>query len=167
MRTTPLALILLAALAGESRAEPIAAAQAWWKGITEWDAPAASKKAPLAYAMTSKVPQCKKLVVGKATNKKAADKVGKCLTNAYLSLIPAEIDFTPTEDGWAESSEPSEMLFSKKQAKAIVASQKGATVLGNTFHAQDEGEYIQVWVAVGADDSIRGVWMISTNPFDD
>jgi hypothetical protein len=162
MRTAPLVLIVLAALAGETRSDPVAAATAWWKGASDWSAPAASKKAPIAYAISSKVPSCKKLVVGKASNAKAAEKLSKCLTNAYLHLIPAEIDFTPTEDGWAESSEPSEMLFSKKQAKAIVAAQKGATVLGNTFHGQDESDYIQVYVAVGADDTIRGVWMITS-----
>jgi hypothetical protein len=161
---------LLLALAPEARADEasqIAAAAAWWKETADWAPPKVSKKAPVQYAITSTIPKCKKLKAGKAANKKQAEALSQCLSNAYLGLIPAEIDFTPTEEGWSVTSEPWEMLFGKKQQKPIRAASKGTTVISNVFwgpgEATEDRSMVQVFVAVDARDQVRGVFVIASD----
>jgi hypothetical protein len=167
--TSILSIALLGAVASAARADDaaaIAAADAWWTDVADWGTPAASKKAPLVYATRTTTRECKKLKVGKATSEKAAEKLSLCLTNAYLRLIPAEIDFTPIPDGWKVVTDRGDAQFSKKQKKAIAGAAAGATVVMNRFWSDDGQEFVRVYLAVGADGAVRGVWMDSRY-FDD
>ncbi len=162
-------IALLGALAPAARADDdaaaIATAGAFWAVVSEWAAPPASKKAPIAYAIKTTTKQCKKLKVGKATSAKAAEKLASCVTNAVIRLIPAEIDYTPRGDGWTTAMDSGEFGFDKKQKKAIKAMSKGAIVVTNTFYSPDDEETVTVYVAV-AGDKVRGLW-IQTKYFDD
>ncbi len=158
-------LLVALALASDARADQasaIGAAKAWWKEAREWGTPPASKKAPVAYAIRSKVKPCKKLKVGKATTARQAAAISACVASAYNQLIPAESDFVPTEQGWNATSEPIGPEFDRSQRKAIAAVTRDGWIVTNTFYGEDDDGSVQVFFAVSNDDVVRGMWMLTS-----
>jgi hypothetical protein len=164
---------LLAALAPAARADDanpaIATASTWFAKMLEgYNAPPPlpTKKAPIAYAIHSSQSQCRKVKVGKATSAKVVEKLSTCTFYAYWHLVGAESGDDPTPGTWTVATENGEAAFNKKQKKAILAAAKGATVVTNTYLSPDGEESVQVFIAVGADGAIRGLWLNAKSPYD-
>jgi hypothetical protein len=159
--TVMLGCALVAASAPRVHADDPAAlgqARSWMAVLLDRTAapPTATKAAPLEYLTVAKTRSCRPLRAGRAIDAAGAARVKTCLVDAQARVIAAGATVEPTFVVTAFDTVTAS--FPAKQRKKMAALAKDATIVNATY--QGGGATAQVYLVLGADGAVRGLWMI-------